>query len=93
MLNPLGMNNINIPQEILNSFICRIFAAIGLNEADQKQAAAVLLAADLRGVESHGLARLSGYIRLWEKKRINARPNIRIVHELATTATVDGDEG
>ena len=93
MLNPLGMNNINIPQDILNSFICRIFAAIGLNEADQKQAAAVLLAADLRGVESHGLARLSGYIRLWEKKRINARPNIRIVHELATTATVDGDEG
>jgi LDH2 family malate/lactate/ureidoglycolate dehydrogenase len=93
MLKPLGMNNINIPQDILNSFICRIFAAIGLNEADQKQAAAVLLAADLRGVESHGLARLSGYIRLWEKKRINARPNIRIVHELATTATVEGDEG
>ena len=87
------MNNLNIPQEILNGFICRIFAAIGLNEADQKQAAAVLLAADLRGVESHGLARLSGYIRLWEKKRINARPNIRVVHELATTATVDGDEG
>ena len=87
------MNIINTHQEILNGFICRIFAAIGLNEADQKQAAAVLLAADLRGVESHGLARLSGYIRLWEKKRINARPNIRVVHELATTATVDGDEG
>jgi LDH2 family malate/lactate/ureidoglycolate dehydrogenase len=26
----------------------------------------------LRGVDSHGVARLSGYIRLWEAKRINS---------------------
>ncbi|RZK63591.1 MAG: Ldh family oxidoreductase, partial [Pedobacter sp.] len=38
-------------------------------------------------------ARLSGYIRLWEKNRINATPNIKIVHETPTTATVDGDAG
>jgi LDH2 family malate/lactate/ureidoglycolate dehydrogenase len=36
---------------------------------------------------------LVGYVRLWEKKRINATPNIRIVHETPTTATVDGDAG
>jgi LDH2 family malate/lactate/ureidoglycolate dehydrogenase len=87
------MNNITVPVSVLNQFVCQIFEQIGLNEQDQQQAAAVLLSADLRGVESHGLARLSGYIRLWEKKRINSRPNIQIVHELATTATVDGDEG
>lgn len=87
------MNNITVPVSVLNRFICQIFEQIGLNEQDQLQSAAVLLAADLRGVESHGLARLSGYIRLWEKKRINSKPNIQIVHELATTATVDGDEG
>ena len=63
------MNNLNIPQEILNGFICRIFAAIGLSEADQRQAASVLLAADMRGVESHGLARLSGYIFVCGRKK------------------------
>ncbi len=87
------MNYITVPVSVLNRYICQIFEQIGLNKQDQQQAAAVLLAADLRGIESHGLARLSGYIRLWEKKRINSKPNIQIVHELATTATVDGDEG
>ena len=53
----------------------------------------VLLLADLRGIDSHGVARLTGYVRLWEKQRINATPNIKIVHETPTTATVDGDRG
>ncbi|GGI49705.1 malate dehydrogenase [Mucilaginibacter galii] len=56
-------------------------------------AADVLLKSDLRGIDSHGVARLSGYVRLWEKQRINPTPNIRVVHETATTATVDGDAG
>lgn len=56
-------------------------------------AADVLLAADLRGIDSHGVARLIGYVRLWEKKRINPTPNIKIVHETPTTATIDGDAG
>jgi LDH2 family malate/lactate/ureidoglycolate dehydrogenase len=52
-----------------------------------------LLTADLRGIDSHGVARLIGYVRLWEKKRINPTPNIKIVHETPTTATIDGDAG
>jgi LDH2 family malate/lactate/ureidoglycolate dehydrogenase len=53
----------------------------------------VLLSADLRGVDSHGVARLSGYVRLWETKRINPKPQIKIVHETPSTAVVDGDGG
>lgn len=53
----------------------------------------VLIRSDLRGIDSHGVARLSGYVRLWEKKRINPTPNIRIVHETPSTATIDGDSG
>lgn len=56
-------------------------------------AAAVLLSADLRGIDSHGVARLSGYVRLWEAGRINATPDVRIVHESPSTAVVDGDSG
>jgi LDH2 family malate/lactate/ureidoglycolate dehydrogenase len=39
------------------------------------------------------VARLSGYVRLWEVKRINANPNITIIHETPSTAVIDGDGG
>jgi LDH2 family malate/lactate/ureidoglycolate dehydrogenase len=53
----------------------------------------VLLQADLRGIDSHGIARLSGYVRLWEAGRLNAKPNIQIVYETPSTATLNGDAG
>jgi L-2-hydroxycarboxylate dehydrogenase (NAD+) len=77
----------------LKNFSKEIFLKIGCPEADAELAAEVLLSADLRGVDSHGVARLSGYVRLWEAGRINPRPTIRIVHETPSTAVIDGDGG
>ena len=79
--------------EDLFNFSKDIFNKIGCSEEDAQLATKVLLSADLRGVDSHGVARLSGYVRLWEAKRINTKPNIRIVHESPSTAVVDGDSG
>ena len=79
--------------EQLYSFTKNIFLKIGCNNADAETAAKALLSADLRGVDSHGIARLSGYVRLWEVKRINAKPLIKIVHETPSTAVIDGDSG
>ena len=66
---------------------------MGCPEDQAEAAAKALVAADLRGVDSHGVARLSGYIRLWEAKRINPKPDIKIIHETPSTAVVDGDAG
>ena len=77
----------------LFEFSCKIFLAIGCSKQNAAQAATVLLSADLRGIDSHGIARLSGYVRLCEVNRINANPNIKILHETASTAVVDGDAG
>lgn len=77
----------------LKDFASSIFLAIGCSEADASLAAEALVAADLRGIDSHGVARLSGYVRLWENKRVNPKPNIRIIHETPSTAVVDGDAG
>jgi L-2-hydroxycarboxylate dehydrogenase (NAD+) len=77
----------------LFEFTKAIFLEIGCPEQDANMAARVLLSADLRGVDSHGVARLSGYIRLWEKGRINSNPNIEVVHETPSTAVVNGDGG
>ena len=79
--------------EQLFDFAKNVFIKIGCSEEDALLAATVLLSADLRGVDSHGIARLSGYVRLWDVNRINSSPSIRILHETPSTATVDGDSG
>ncbi|MBS1579058.1 MAG: Ldh family oxidoreductase [Bacteroidetes bacterium] len=77
----------------LYQFTQKIFLAIGCSERDALTATKVLLSADARGIDSHGVARLSGYVRLWEAKRIHSNPNIKIIHETPSTATIDGDAG
>jgi len=83
------MPTFKLPQ--LQSFCKDIFLKIGCPEADATLASEVLTAADLRGIDSHGVARLSGYIRLWEKKRINPVPQLTIIHETPSTATLAAD--
>ena len=77
----------------LYNFTESVFLAMGCSSKDATTATKVLIAADLRGIDSHGVARLSGYVRLWEAGRINATPNLSIVHETPSTAVVDGDAG
>ncbi|MBV8253837.1 MAG: Ldh family oxidoreductase [Chitinophaga sp.] len=77
----------------LREFTLEVFIHMGCSLEHARLASEVLVSADLRGIDSHGVARLSGYVRLWEAGRINAKPNIRIVHETPSTAVVDGDAG
>lgn len=77
----------------LLSFSESVFLAMGCSPEHAALAARVLVSADLRGVDSHGVARLSGYVRLWEANRINSNPNIRVTYETPSTAVVDGDSG
>lgn len=77
----------------LKTFTQHIFQSIGFSEADAILAAKVLISADLRGVDSHGIARLAGYVRLFDHGRLNPKPNVRIVHQTPSTAVVDGDAG
>jgi LDH2 family malate/lactate/ureidoglycolate dehydrogenase len=79
--------------QVLYNFTESVFLAMGCSAADAATATKVLIAADLRGIDSHGVARLSGYVRLWEAGRINATPNIHVVHETPSTAVVDGGAG
>lgn len=82
-----------IPYELLLKFTVSVFRQIGCPEKDAQTAAIALLSADLRGIDSHGVARLIGYVRLQEAGRANTKPDIRIIHETPSTAVVDGDSG
>lgn len=77
----------------LLSFAENIFLKAGCSSEHAAIAAKALLSADLRGVDSHGVARLSGYIRLHDAGRVNVNPDIKIIHETPSTAVVDGDAG
>lgn len=77
----------------LYKFTYSVFKSIGCSDEHAATATTGLIAADIRGIDSHGVARLTGYVRLWEAKRVNATPNIQIVHETPSTAVVDGDAG
>lgn len=81
------------PYEQLSVFTQMVFSRIGCSDEHAATATKALLSADLRGIDSHGIARLSGYVRLWEVKRVNARPAIKVIHETPSTAVVDGDSG
>ena len=77
----------------LLQFTTNVFLTVGCTKAHAETAASALVSADLRGIDSHGVARLSGYIRLWEVGRVNPTPSIDIVHQTPSTAVVDGDRG
>jgi LDH2 family malate/lactate/ureidoglycolate dehydrogenase len=79
--------------ERLREFTSRVFQHVGVPPRDADTAADVLAAADLRGIDSHGVARLRSYLELLEAGLLNPRPDIRVVRETASTATVDGDNG
>lgn len=83
----------NFTHQRLLHFTEQVFVKCGMNVQDAKQAADVLIAADLRGIDSHGVARLSGYIRLYEANRANLNAQHKIIYETPSTATIDADQG
>src|SRR5450432_2021800 len=83
----------NFSYEELWRFTHGVFISIGAGDEQAAVAATGLLRADLRGIDSHGIARLTGYVRLWEAKRANSKPDLQLVHETPSTGVVDGDGG
>jgi LDH2 family malate/lactate/ureidoglycolate dehydrogenase len=87
------MKNVIYSYQQLYEFTFQIFKKIGCSVAHAHTATKVLLSADLRGIDSHGIARLAGYVRLWQTQRVNASPKIKIIYEKPSTAVIDGDAG
>lgn len=81
-----------IDAKVLRIWTCSIFEKAGFSAQDASQAADVLIKADLRGIDSHGVARLGGYLRLIDNHRINPYPQMKILRQTATTATMDADK-
>jgi len=83
----------HFPIEDLSRFSAAVFMHFGVPKADARLAADVLAKSDLRGIDSHGVARLHTYFEMLELGRINPKPKIKIIREKSSVATVDGDNG
>jgi len=82
-----------IPHERLIAFTAACLEKLGLATAGARLVAETLVAANLRGVDSHGVVRLPHYATRLRNGTIKARPNIRVERTGPSTAMVEGDAG
>ncbi|NLY21220.1 MAG: Ldh family oxidoreductase [Tissierellia bacterium] len=73
--------------------IVDILQKVGVDKSDAQKVADVLVAADLRGIKSHGIARLPIYVERLQAGLINKNPDIKAVKENKGVALIDGDNG
>ncbi len=83
----------HIRADALRQFCAETFVALGIETADAEITAEVLVAADLRGVDSHGVARLKRYVDGIRDGMMRPDAKPRVVYETAATATIDADAG
>ncbi|MCC6147713.1 MAG: Ldh family oxidoreductase [Anaerolineaceae bacterium] len=82
-----------IPVDVLQNFIRDVFTSVGVPEEEAAISAEILIASDLRGVESHGIGRLKMYYDRIKNGQHLPVTNFEIVRESPATATVDGHHG
>jgi LDH2 family malate/lactate/ureidoglycolate dehydrogenase len=79
--------------EAMQAFVRELLIAHGLPDEDAEIVARCLIRADLRGVETHGVMRLPGYLDRVRRGLINARPGVEVKHATPAAAAIDGDNG
>jgi len=83
-----------VDAERLADFATRALQKVGVPEEDARITARILVVPGLRGVDTHGVANLSGYIRGGIRLgKINVNPKPKIFSQAPSTATMDGDRG
>jgi L-2-hydroxycarboxylate dehydrogenase (NAD+) len=82
----------NYTYDYLTTYTIEVLKKMGFSSNQAADCAKVFLAAEIRGIATHGVVRLGDYYKLWKAGRINTQPKIKIVHETLSTAVVDGDK-
>ncbi len=82
-----------VAEDQLRLFTERVFQHVGMSAEDAAASAAVLVASDVRGIASHGVARLTYYLAMLEGGAIDPRAEPEVVRQSATTALLDARNG
>jgi len=82
-----------VDAQALKDFMVRVFDSLGVPPDDAEITADVLVEADLRGIDSHGVARLQRYVSRLREGLIEPKAEVKVVHETPATALLDGGNG
>jgi len=82
---------VTVPVDALERLIRDLFEAAGVSPEDAATAAPVFVWANLRGVDSHGLARVPRYLELFESGEANATPDITVDSSTPGVVVIDAD--
>lgn len=83
-----------VQHEVLKEFTSAVLQKVGLNSKDADITAELIVASDLRGIDTHGVAHLGPfYVSRIQKGFINLKPDIRVESKTPAAAVVDGDDG
>ncbi len=84
-------DEVRVSEEALRSTTESIFLALGIPEEDARQGADVLIYADMRGVESHGVSNmLRVYVNQYQNGDLDPNGSFTILQERPSTAAIDG---
>ena len=83
--------NVLVTKQHLSDLVRRIFVAAGFSDADARIEADVLVWANLRGVESHGIFRVPRYVGAIRSGALNPAPTLAVVREAGPTSIIEAD--
>lgn len=89
----MSTDTIVIPKADLESYATAMFVSAGVARPLAGEWARVLVWANLRGVDSHGVLRVPRYIDLLRRGSINAGANIRVERRSGAIAVLEADRG
>lgn len=82
-----------VSEAALRKTVAQIFEKVGVTAEDSAEAADVLIMADVRGVESHGVSNmLRAYVRDYKANKLDPKPGWRVVRESPGTAVIDAEK-
>ena len=87
-------DEVRVKEENLREVVEAVFGKMGLESEDCSLGADVLVKADMRGVDTHGVSNmLRSYVTGYGNGELNPHPNWTITRETPSTANIDGDRG
>jgi len=84
---------VNLPVDFLHAFVKDCFIAFGTPPNDAQTCADVIIASDLRGIETHGVGRLRYYYDRLITGQHHVETQIETIRESPATAVLDGNHG
>ena len=82
---------VRVTSDALETFTREVFVRAGMTDEDAKIVAEVLVWANLRGIDSHGVLRIPWYLELLDTGQMNPNPDVKVLKETPAVLFIDAD--